>query len=96
MATFQKHWTKHLQWAGKAVKYLGDDQETLKMRIERLKNELENLNKEYDANEQHIRQFVSTDWTEEEIKEAMLKAVSEVVIVEYKNGDVITDFRDLL
>lgn len=79
MATYQKHWTKHLVWAGKAVKYLGDDQESLKMRIERMTNELAKLNKEYDDNEYHIRQFVSTDWSEDEIKEAKLKALSDLV-----------------
>lgn len=87
MATYQKHWTKHLAWAGKAVKYLGDDQESLKMRIERLKDELEKLNKEYDANEHHIRQFVSTDWTEEEIKEAKLKALSDISKTQKDNNN---------
>lgn len=82
MATYQKHWTKHLSRTAKITKQLGEYQDNLKNRLERLKQELARLEKEYDANEQHIRQFVLIDNTEEQIKEAKLKALSEMAYEE--------------
>lgn len=73
--TTRKHWTKFLIDAGRPIKMLGDEQESLSMRIDRIEGELKRLKQSYEENEVHIQSEVETDWTRIEISEAKLKSL---------------------
>jgi len=74
MAT-RKYWIKFLTWAGRPIEWLGNEQESLSIKIERLENEVRRLKRTYKDNEVHILETVEQNWTSIEISEAKLKAL---------------------
>lgn len=68
-----KHWINFLPEVG-YIKRFGDEQTDILNKIKSLENDIKYLKEEYDKNEDNILKSVKSDWTDNEISDAKLKA----------------------
>lgn len=74
MSALHQHWTKHLSEAGSVITYMGDRQESRRLRASQLRREAAKLDEEYAREERDILKQVSGHWEPDEIAQAQTDA----------------------